>query len=154
MEREGGNGERMRNCRKSISLFPHFLSISSSFPHSLSISSQPGSKAPAGCATLPNPSIQYQNIHVGLPCTIVSPLSFSTTVIATSAGLTSLTGWTWFTSFNSFTLTRAFPCLKMSGLTACNMNYDGIHHWWIDKDLIMMTKGRRWRQFFLEMQRM
>ena len=29
------------------------LSISSSFPHSLSISSQPGSKAPAGCATLP-----------------------------------------------------------------------------------------------------
>ena len=45
MEKEGGNRERMRKCRESISL--HFLifSISSSFPHSLFISSQPGCKA-------------------------------------------------------------------------------------------------------------
>ena len=42
MEREGENGESQS------------LSISSSFPHSLSISSQPGSKALAGGATLPD----------------------------------------------------------------------------------------------------
>ena len=36
---DGGNWERIRKCRKSIPLYPHFLSISSSFPHSLSISS-------------------------------------------------------------------------------------------------------------------
>ena len=72
MEKEGGNGERIGECRESISChfllissfslhflilfsfphslsissqFPHFLSISSSFPHSLFISSQPGCKA-------------------------------------------------------------------------------------------------------------
>ena len=44
MEKEGGNGERMKKCRESISL--HFL-IFSPFPHSLSISSQPGCKAAA-----------------------------------------------------------------------------------------------------------
>ena len=62
MEREGGNGGKMRKWRKweemegewgnaeSLSLFistsfPLSLSISSSFPHYLSISSQPGCKA-------------------------------------------------------------------------------------------------------------
>ena len=56
MEKEGGNRERMRKCRESISLhflifspFPHSLSIASSFYQSLSISC---SQAATTCATL------------------------------------------------------------------------------------------------------
>ena len=54
MEKEGGNRERMRKCRESISL--HFL-IFSPFPHSLSISSQPGCKAATIRAALPRHNI-------------------------------------------------------------------------------------------------
>ena len=53
MEKEGGNRERIRKCRESISLhflifspFPHSLSISSPFPlHFLILSSFPRSPA-------------------------------------------------------------------------------------------------------------
>ena len=59
MEKEGGNGERIRKCRESISF--HFLFISSfslhflilsSFPQSLSISLQPGCQDATIYATL------------------------------------------------------------------------------------------------------
>ena len=59
MDWEWVNNEKMRKCRKWISLdflilspFPHSLSISSSFSHSPSIFLQPGCQDATICATL------------------------------------------------------------------------------------------------------